>query len=173
MLRNSKRVFFQNLNRSSSKSFWKAVKQLNPNCPAIPTLSVGDSTVISDKDKAEALNAHFTRCFNYSVPALKEARFITEDQPSTHLLCQEDEVRHMLSSIDVSKASGPDGNRYVDGSARMLKSTAASIAPAVTNQFNLSLRLGRVPSEWKSALSQSLPSSQTQLTKALFPCCQY
>ena len=154
MLRNSKRVFFQNLNRSSSKSFWKAVKQLNPNRPAIPTLSVGDSTVISDKDKAEALNAHFTRCFNYSVPALKEARFITEDEPSTYLLCQEDEVRHMLSSIDVAKASGPDGI-----GARMLKSTAASIAPAVTNLFNLSLRLGRVPSEWKSARVTPVPKS--------------
>ena len=32
----------------------------------------------------------------------------------------------------------------------MIKSTAASIAPAVTNPFNLSLSLGRVPSEWNS-----------------------
>ena len=60
----------------------------------------------------------------------------------------------LLSSIDVSKASGPDGI-----GARMLKSTAASIAPAVTNLFNLSLRLGRVPSEWKSARVTPVPKS--------------
>ena len=149
MLCNSKRAFFQNLNHSSSKSFWKAVKQLNQNCSTMPNLSVGDSTVTSDKD-----NAHFTSCFNYSVPVLKEVHVITPDEPPSYLLCHKDEVTHMLSSIDVSKASGPDGI-----GARMLKSTAASIAPAITNLFNISLSHGKVPSEWKTACVTPIPKS--------------
>jgi len=50
------------------------------------------------------------------------------------LLFSEEEVEFLLSSIDPNKATGPDGI-----SARMLKSTAASIAPAVMAIYNLSL----------------------------------
>ena len=45
-------------------------------------------------------------------------------------------------------------------SARMLKHTATSISPAVTRLFNMSLSLGRLPSEWKSALVVPIPKSQ-------------
>ena len=51
----------------------------------------------------------------------------------------------MLATLDVTKSNGPDNI-----SARMLKATAASIAPSVTALFNLSLRTGRIPQQWKS-----------------------
>ena len=44
---------------------------------------------------------------------------------------KEEEVGFLLSCIDPNKATGPGGI-----SARMLKLTAASIAPAVTATFN-------------------------------------
>ena len=53
-----------------------------------------------------------------------------------------DEVEHLLSSVDPSKASGPDGI-----SARMLRATAAGIAPAVTASYNLSLIRGQLPND--------------------------
>ena len=58
----------------------------------------------------------------------------------------------MLASLDVTKSSGPD-----DISARMLKATAASIAPSVTSLFNISLKLGRVPLEWKESRIVPIP----------------
>ena len=62
------------------------------------------------------------------------------------LLCSEEEVEFLLSSVDPNKATGPDGI-----STRMLKSTAASIAPAVMAIVNLSLIQGQLPMEWKVA----------------------
>ena len=45
----------------------------------------------------------------------------------------------MLFALDTSKASGPDGI-----SGKMLKETAISIAPVLTELFNMSLTCGRI-----------------------------
>ena len=63
------------------------------------------------------------------------------------LLCTTSEVLTYIKSLDVNKASGPDGI-----SVRMLKSTART--------FNISIRLGRFPESWKtSAVVPILKSS--------------
>ena len=36
-------------------------------------------------------------------------------------------------------------------SSRMLKNTAAFIAPSITKLFNQTIKSGRIPSEWKSS----------------------
>ena len=68
-------------------------------------------------------------------------------------MCNE-EVYRLLSTLDVTKANGPD-----EISARMLKHTATSITPSITNLFNLSLRTGHIPSEWKQFLVVPIPKS--------------
>ena len=52
------------------------------------------------------------------------------------------------------KASGPDMI-----SAQFLKHTACSIAPSITNLFNLSLRVGRIPDKWKESVITPIPKS--------------
>ena len=89
----------------------------------------------------EVLCNHFTKRFNNSRPPLSpdDVQSI-EVYPSTcpeQLLCTEEEVFSLLTSLDVTKTSGPDGI-----SARMLKATAATIAPVVTKLFNLSINTG-------------------------------
>ena len=64
------------------------------------------------------------------------------------LLCAEEEVLFLLTSLDVTKASGPEGI-----SARMLKATAAAITPVVTNLFNLSISTGSFPQAAKSSVA--------------------
>jgi len=64
-------------------------------------------------------------------------------------------MEFLLLSVDRNKATDPDGI-----SARMLKSTAASIAPAVTAIFNLSLIQGGLPMEWKVAQVIPIPTSE-------------
>ena len=59
-----------------------------------------------------------------------------------------------LCGLDTSKSSGPDGF-----SARMLKSTAANIAPSIAQLFNLSISLGKVPSAWKLSFVVPIPKS--------------
>ena len=70
-------------------------------------------------------------------------------------MCNEEEVYQLLSSLDVTKANGPDGI-----SARTLKHTATSITPSITKLFNLSLRTGHIPSEWKQSLVVPIPKSK-------------
>ena len=63
-LRQSKHEFFQNLNNSSDKAFWKAIRQLNKKESQIPTLVSGTTTATSDREKAELLNNQFSSYFN-------------------------------------------------------------------------------------------------------------
>ena len=52
---------------------------------------------------------------------------------------------------------GPDGI-----SARMLKATSESIAPSLTNLFNLSIAKGHFPKLWKAARVVPIPKSTTK-----------
>ena len=70
------------------------------------------------------------------------------------MYCTVDEVQNSLKSLDVSKASGPD-----KVSVRMLKETASSIAPSITNLFNCSIRFGKLPIQWKTSMIVPIPKS--------------
>ena len=70
------------------------------------------------------------------------------------LYCTEDELLEMQLNLDVTKASGPDGI-----SNRMLKHTAHSIASSLTKLFNLSIRTGQVPCDWKTSSVVLIPKS--------------
>jgi len=60
----------------------------------------------------------------------------------------------MLSTLVTTKSTG-----HNDISARMLKETALSMTPAVTKLFNLSIRLGDLPNEWKTAHVTPVPKT--------------
>ena len=73
------------------------------------------------------------------------------------LLCTEDEVLELLLVLDTSKANGPDNI-----SAKMLKSTAVSIAPVFTKFFNLSITTGKLPSAWKTSSVVPIPKTENK-----------
>ena len=56
------------------------------------------------------------------------------------------EVEFYHRNLDATKTCGPDGIP-----ARILKECSCSIAPSLCELFNLSLRVGRLPVEWKAA----------------------
>jgi len=150
-MRKAKGHFFKNFNPSSSKQFWKTVKILNKNNVSIPALVRNGTTVTKDFDKASMLNQYFSECFNMAQPPLS-SRY---EEPNIgncpeDFLCTEEEVYEMLLSLDTSKANGPDGI-----SAKMLKGTALSITPVLTQLFNMSLQSGIFPEKWK--LSSVVP----------------
>ena len=70
------------------------------------------------------------------------------------LLCTVDEVLELLLTLDTSKANGPDNI-----SAKMLKSTATSIAPVLTKLLNLSITTGRIPGAWKTSSVVPIPKN--------------
>ena len=118
----------------------------------IPTL-VDEHKVeaTSNIEKADMLNSFFSKCFNPSGVLGENAGYSTNPGPSgvisgdEDLYCNVEYVEELLLKLDVSKSNGPDGI-----SGKMLKCTAACIAPSVTEIFNLSIRLGKLPDAWKT-----------------------
>ena len=157
LLRSSKEAYFRKL-KPNSKQFWKTVRLLKGDNKTIPTLVVNDHEATSDSDKVEVLSDHFVKSFNNSLPPLSpmDVQSIEIDPNSCpeQLLCTEEEVLFLLASLDVTKASGPEGI-----SARMLKATAAAIMPVVTKLFNLSISTGSFPQAAKSSVVVPVPKS--------------
>ena len=153
MLRRAKLNYFRKLNPRDPKKFWKTVKLVNMNKQPIPTLSHDGRIADSDGDKANMLNSFFYSCFNQSHPPVAECYPPCFSCPED-VLCSEQEVCDLLAALDVTKASGQDGI-----STRMLRYTALSIAPSLTQLFNLSLKSGVIPSDWKKSLIVPIPKN--------------
>ena len=74
-----------------------------------------------------------------------------------NLLCVPQEIAQLIKGLNISKASGSDGI-----SACMLKATSDSIAPSLSNLFNLSISKGHFPEQWKVARMVPIPKSATK-----------
>ena len=101
-----------------------------------PPLKSENTIATSGLDKANLLNVTFTNHYNRSVPELSISdlpEVVPTDCPDV-FLCSEDKVYELLCTLDTTKSSGDD-----DISTRMLKETALSITPVVTQLFNISL----------------------------------
>ena len=110
--------------------------------------------------KSWPLNSSFSSCYNpsHSPLVLSEYHNLQSSQECPEeLLCNE-EVHQLLSSLDVTKANGPDGI-----SARTLKHIATSISPLIMKLFNLSLHTGHILSEWKQSFWLCHFPSQTTI----------
>ena len=142
MLRNGK-LFFQNLIPHNNKQVWKALKYLHKQTSSIPNLSYNNVVSSMDQEKANMLDDYFSKCFNRSQPSLQTTdclNYPLADDCPDEMLCTESEVTELLMTLDIAKASGPDGI-----SARMLRETAEHIPPSLT----LSIKTGSFPSLWK------------------------
>ena len=160
MVKRGKRDYLNNLKSASSKDFWKAVKNLNGSQCTIPTLNHSGETATSDNEKATMLNNFFSSCFNHSIPPISPSNGSERPNPidcPPELLCTEDEVLELLCALDTSKANGPDNI-----SAKMLKSTAVSIAPVLTKLLNLSIITGKLPSAWKTSSVVPIPKTENK-----------
>ena len=142
-----------------SKQFWKTIKYLKKTSSQVPTLKNGATEASSNTDKASLLNEIFSKNFNDALPPLSELDcqcFLADPSspPPEDILCTEQEIFNLLIALDTNKASGPDRI-----SGKMLKGTAVSIAPVLTELFNLSLTCGIIPSKWKLSSVVPIPKS--------------
>jgi len=75
----------------------------------IPTLSLDGNDAVTDRDKSSMLNSYFSDFFNKSMPPLNDLDVFSEsmfpDASPEELLCTEEEVLHLLQTINISKAS--------------------------------------------------------------------
>ena len=69
-------------------------------------------------------------------------------------LCSDEQILSLLSSLKTRKATGADGI-----TAQMLKATGTSIVKSITKLFNLSLKTGIFPTDWKFARVVPIPKT--------------
>ena len=142
LLRSAKKNYFNNLNIKHPNTFWKTVKQLSQNSRSIPTLNCGNGNYAqSSLEKATALSSFFDQCFTQPLSFSDLDTFGTGLDCPEEFLCSEDEVYHLLVSLDIKIP------------ARVLKLVAPSIAASVTELF------GCFPLLWKTSNIVAIPKS--------------
>ena len=154
-IRSAKQAFFQKLcsSRNSSKKFWSAIRSLKPRKTLQSiALSAGPITATSAMDKANLLNTFFASCFNPLDAGPSYDPIIVPEVLPPDLDITPDEVREHLCRINSHSALGAD-----QISAWMLSTFAEELVPSITAMFNHSLKLGKIPHEWKRSNIVPIP----------------
>ena len=110
-------------------------------------MSLNGSSYTNSEDKATAFNTYFSSVFNTdtSIPGNLPSFPYTDNIVFT-LEFSYEEVASALQCLNVSKTSGPD-----ELHPRILKECAHELSTSLCIIFNKSIRLGRLPDDWKHA----------------------
>ena len=144
----AKRSFERKLANSGNKRPFNAyVKSKCKTRERVGPLVIDNEPVTESKDIAEVLNKFFTSVFTKepsgpTPPTVSQ----TCEQPLRNVVISAATVKKKLLSLKPGSAPGPDKI-----SPRFLQSNAESLAAPLAFLFNLSLREGSVPSDWKRA----------------------
>ena len=106
-------------------------------------------TASTGKDKAELFCKFFASVFTRHDPATgvdEDAHLHGSGFDIPDLMCSSANVGELLLTLDVNKATGPDGL-----SARLLREAAPVISDPLSKLFNMSLNRGKLPRDWKCA----------------------
>ena len=158
IIRNKHKTYLSKIEayfKENPKVFWNYHKAKLQSRSAINLVISYDNQVAkTPKEKAELFNSYFCSVF-------RSAKVSSNHDPSppslglsaelSDIIVSENEVACYLSSLDPTKASGPDG---IPG--RILRECSSAIAPSLCVLFNQSLSYGSVPCEWNSADVTSL-----------------
>lgn len=140
---------------TGSRSYWRLAKAVQSNfCqPSLPPLRCPDGSLAhKPQEKADLLarlfaaNSHVDDC-NAQPPSPPHCGSTMPD-----FKIRQREVRAELQSLDVRKASGPDGIPGI-----VLKKCAAELSPVLTRLYQLSYSSGHVPEAWREANVQPVP----------------
>lgn len=136
--------------RLGTKQWWSTVKEQQglARDDIIPPLTRVDGTAaFSSKDKAEELARHFSDKMRVAQPHKPPPQLIYRTQASlSTTIIHESRVRNLLSSLDTSKAVGPDGI-----SPHLLRQCCMELAPVYATLFNSCLQQHYWPKLWKIA----------------------
>ena len=130
------------------KLFWSYHKAIHSNKQQSTIITHGDIIATTNREKVNLFNSYFSAgfqpksdrtCFEFS-DASETVMQISEIQLETN------EVYECLRTLHTTKACGPD-----EIPARILKECASEISPSLRSLFNTSLKVGKVPDEWKKS----------------------
>jgi hypothetical protein len=138
------------LTNPTDKNWWKLAKSV---CGfttenGVPALKVDDLSIRNPVEKANILNAHFANIFTVdetNIPTPEEVIPANKDYLNA-ILITEEEILDQLSTLDTSKATGPD-----EISPHMLKQNKLQLIKPLHILFNRSIRESNFPLLWKKA----------------------
>ena len=156
-IKKAKSDYYTNLiingSKSSSKDFWKALKQTLPSSKTssrITSLLADGVLLTSAQSIASTLNSYFVNVGKSLAEKIVSEPYIAKatacHSTFTFQPISEDFVSRSISSLKTNKAVGLDKI-----SARLLKDAVDVITPSLTALFNLSLQTRTFPSIWKTA----------------------
>jgi hypothetical protein len=134
--------------KTKPKAFYAYAKAKLSVHEGIADLVDKDGNVITnDIGKADLLNSFFCSVFTKENTDVMPDFAQRIDGPGlTEITVDKNKVYKLLSTLDPSKAAGPDNMHPM-----LLKELAAAIAEPLTVIFELSLREGVLPTQWKTA----------------------
>ena len=158
-IRHEKASFYRNklnANHGNPKSTWKTLNDLMGKKSAITEISEiqgsSSETLTNAKDIADHLNKHFTQIGPALANKIPSTPVNAEDylrrEPSVFEFSEIDPSRvlNLLLKVDIARATGLD-----QISNKVLKLAAPIIYRQLTDLFNLSVRSGVFPVDWKLA----------------------
>jgi hypothetical protein len=135
--------------KNNPKKWWGLAKQImgNKKSSTYPALVSRGDIFTTDEEKATLFNETFLEISTLNAPPteIPPEPPIT-DQVLENIIVKEQDVKDILSTINVTKAYGPDNL-----SPRIIKEAGNTIVSVLTRLFNLSLSKGIFPKLWKRA----------------------
>ena len=137
---------------SCNKNFWSFIKHLKKDNVTIPTLLDNGAEVSDNMGKTEVLNRQFKSVFTEEPVTSDLPNKVPSPYPDIcHFTIVEEGVLHLLSTLNIHKACGPDQINAI-----FLKQTSTVITPLITKLFQMSLYSGEIPDDWKTACVSSI-----------------
>ncbi|KAI4890987.1 hypothetical protein NFI96_031382 [Prochilodus magdalenae] len=159
----------QKLRENNMREVWSGMKtitgymQRTDSATDAPDTSVSDCLDINTPPSPFVIHAHLTQAdsSDNTAPIPSFSHLVSSDltcstteahtSPLLHTFTA-DQIRGELRRLHTRKAAGPDRVCL-----RLLKSCAAELGAPLQHIFNLSLRLGRVPTLWKTSCLVPVP----------------
>ena len=114
-----------------------------------PLKTSAGTTVDSDYEKAEALNAQFQN--NWSHEDLNSVPFLRKTTPGIgNTVVTTSGITKLLTDLKPSKSAGPD-----ESHPHVLMESSAQVAPFLKYIFQKSLDTCKLPEDWRVAIAQS------------------
>ena len=126
----------------------------------IPTLRSNGVLLISNKDKAQALNRQFKSVFTEDDGLVPDVGHSPYSSISS-LTIDVDGVKKQLTGLNVSKAGGPDNVL-----PRILSVLADELSPVLTYIFQQSYDMNHLPEDWWKALVTPVHKKDTKTNPA-------
>ena len=134
------------LDRGDTKSFWRYIASQRQDSVGVSALKVGGRLVSDGLSKAEALSKQFQSVFTKDTDT-NVTKLYGPNYPGIGTLnISHDGVTKLLSSLNTSKAAGPDAVP-----CRLLKELSSELSPLLCALFRQSLDTGQLPNDWLKA----------------------